>query len=159
MKKILLPLLALSLCACSSVSFDDSVSLKSCPEGADVYVNNEFVGKTPMSVDLPADGVFEIKMKKAGYKEEVVNIASQNQNPFVRFGVLDDLGYYKKLTPAPVDAKMTPDFLPAYPGVNAASDYVSNILKADQLKKDGKISAKEHSYLMKKITEFYTKKN
>lgn len=159
MKKLLiLPLIALSLSACSSM-FDETIPVNSMPEGADVYVNNELVGQTPMEVCLPSDGSFEVKLTKAGYKDEIVNLASQRQDAFIKFGPLVDMGYYKELTPAPVDANLAPDFLPAYPGINAANDYVSNVIKADQLRKEGKISAKEHSYLMKKITDFYTKKN
>lgn len=158
MKKLLfLPLIALSLSACSSV-FDETVAVNSMPEGADVYVNNEIVGQTPMQLSLPRDGTYEVKLVKKGYKEEVVNLASKRQDAFIKFGPLVDLGYYKELTPAPIASDMTPSFLPAYPGVNADKDYVSNVLQADALRKDGKISAKEHSYLMKKITEFYTKK-
>ena len=53
---------------------------------------------------------------------------------------------------------MNPDFLPAYPGTNAFGDMTSNILKADDMRKNGEISSEEHSYMIKKITEFYTKK-
>ncbi len=157
MKKLLfLPVAAFALSACTSMV--DSVAVNSMPEGADVYVNSKLVGKTPMTVDLERTGSFEIKVAKAGYKDEVINLAPQASNPFIKFGPLADLGYYKELTPSPVQADLAPSFLPAYPGVNADKDFVSNVLQADKLRKEGKISAKEHSYLMKKISEFYTKK-
>ena len=78
-----------------------------------------------------------------------------NKNAFVKFGPLVDMGYYKEL-PAEVDGEMLPDFLPAYPGINAFNDMAANILQADQLRKDGKITPEEHSYLMKVITKFYS---
>ena len=33
----------------------------------------------------------------------------------------------------------------------------ANIVKVDQMKKDGKISSEEHSYLLNQITDFYSK--
>ena len=87
-----------------------------------------------------------------------MNVASARKDSFIKFGPLVDLGYYKELTPSPVAASMNPDFLPAYPGTNAFGDMTSNILKADDMRKNGEISSEEHSYMIKKITEFYTKK-
>ena len=65
------------------------------------------------------------------------------------------MGYYKKLTPAPVNQSLKPAFLPATKGVKPFEDMAGAILKVDQLRKDGKISRDEHSYLLMQITEFY----
>ena len=158
MKKILLLSFAAALLsACSSPTFTDTVKVDSVPTGADVFVNNEIVGQTPACLTLPSDGVYEIRLAKKGYKDEVVSLASIRQNPVVKFGPLVDLGFYKELAPAPVDAKLTPDFLPAAKGLNPFESMTSNIGKVDALRKEGKISAEEHSYLLSRITEFYSK--
>jgi len=158
MKKLfLLSALAALLTGCNT-SFQDDVCINSQPQGADVFVNDTLVGQTPTTVSLPKDGVFEVRLAKTGYKDEVVNLASVRKDSFVKFGPLVDMGYYRELTPAPVDAGMKPTFLPEYPGLNSFSDMTTNILKVDQMRKDGKISQAEHSYLIKTITEFYTKK-
>ena len=68
------------------------------------------------------------------------------------------MGYYKNLTPAPVDAGMKPAFLPATKGLNPFGDMASNIVKVDEMRKAGKIDAEEHSYLIKQIAEFYSAK-
>ncbi len=158
-KLLLLPILAALVSACSSTpSFTEDVTINSQPQGADVFVNNELVGQTPVTVDLPKDGVYEVRLAKKGYKDEVLSLASARKESFIKFGPLVDLGYYKELVPSPVDADMNPDFLPAYPGTNAFGDMTSNILKADDMRKKGEISSAEHSHMIKKITEFYTKK-
>ena len=156
-KLLLLPLLAALVSACST-SFKEDVAINSQPSGADVFVNNELVGQTPTNVCLPKDGVYEVRLAKTGYKDQVVNIASIRTNPLVKFGPLVDMGYYKELTPDPVDAGLKPAFLPAYPGTNSFGDMTVNILEADAMRKDGKITPEEHSYLIQVITEFYTQK-
>ncbi len=156
MKKILL--LSVAAAMLSGCAFNDSVEISSMPQGADIFIDNELVGQTPMTLDLPRDGVYEIKLAKQGYKDQSVNLASIRKNPLVKFGPLVDMGYYKELTPAPVDASLKPSFLPAYPGLNAFGDMTKNILQVDEMRKSGKITAEEHSYLISQITEFYSKK-
>ena len=159
MKKILLlSVAAATLSACSSVTFTENVAIESMPCGADVFINNELVGQTPMAIALDTSSVHEIKLVKEGYKDQVVSLASVRANPLVKFGPLVDMGYYKNLTPAPVDAGMKPAFLPATKGLNPFGDMASNIVKVDEMRKAGKIDAEEHSYLIKQITEFYSAK-
>lgn len=156
-KLLLLPVVAALLAACSSTSatFTEDVTIDSLPQGADVFLNGEVIGQTPMMATLPKDGVYELRIAKKGYKDEVVNVASQRSNPLVKFGPLVDLGYYKQLSPSPVESCMKPDFLPEYPGTNAFGQMTANILKADDMRKTGEINAEEHSYLIKTISEFY----
>ncbi len=158
MKKIfLLSVTAVLLSACSSATFTEDVAIESMPSGADVFVNNELVGKTPTTVELDTSSVHEIKLVKEGYKDQVVSIASVRATPLVKFGPLVEMGYYRNLTPAPVESDMKPTFLPAAKGLNPFGDMASNIVKVDEMRKSGKIGAEEHSYLLKQITEFYSK--
>ena len=126
------------------------------PEGADVFLNGEAVGKTPLILPLDNNGVYELKFSKKGYKDDVVNLASKSKDSFIKFGPLVDLGYYNELASEPVCAKLKPDFLPAYPGTNSFGDMTANIEKADAMRKSGKITPEEHSYLIEQITLFYT---
>ncbi len=158
MKKLfLLTALAALLTGCNS-AFQERVAVNSSPEGADVFVNDQLVGRTPVTVTLDKNGVYELRLAKEGYKDKVVSLASIRQDSFVKFGPLVDMGYYRELSPSPVDAGLQPTFLPEYPGLNAFNDMTSNILKVDQMRKEGKISQQEHSYLIKTITDFYSKK-
>ncbi len=155
MKKfILISALAALLSACTQ--FTENLQVSSKPEGADVFVNNELVGQTPISVNLERDGVYEVRIAKKGYKDDVVSVASTRKDSFVKFGPLVDMGYYKQLAPAPIDAQLKPDFLPSYPGLTAFSDMTKSILKVDEMRKNGDISADEHSYLVQQIAAFYS---
>lgn len=156
MKNLLfIPFAAVILSACT---FTDDVVINTQPEGANVFVNSELVGQTPMTVELPKDGVYEIRLVKDGYKDATVDLASAKTNPFVKFGPLVDMGYYRELEPAPIEKGLTPDFLPATLGTDAFGDFSKSVAKADEMRKSGKITAEEHSYLIKTISDFYSKK-
>ncbi len=158
MKKLLLPIIAtLALTACSSLT-NERITINSCPQGAVVVINKEVKGTTPLDICLPKDGTYEVTFVKEGYKDQKMTIASLKQNPYVKFGPLVDMGYYKKLTPSCQKNEMTPNFLPAFKGTKAFEDMQRNIDTVDQLKKDGKITTCEHSYMIKKIVEFYSAK-
>jgi hypothetical protein len=66
----------------------DSIYIESTPNGADVLINNEFKGITPLTVRLPEDKpVLSMKLTKDGYETEEVTLApreekvdSQHQN-------------------------------------------------------------------------------
>ena len=158
MKKLLLPIVAaLAVSACSSLT-DECVKIDSTPRGAVVVINDEIKGTTPLDVCLPREGTFEVKLVREGYKDEKVTFTSLKDDTFIKFGPLVDMGYYKTLTPSNEKNEMTPAFLPPYKGTKAFDDMQKNLNTADQLKKDGKISDSEHSYLIKKIVEFYSAK-
>ena len=159
MKKILLPLVfALTLSACSSM-FEDEITINSDPKGALVLINDEIVGITPLTISLPNDGSYEVVLIRDGYKNKVMNVSSIRDNPFVKFGPLVDTGYYKSLKVPCSKNEMQPEFLPAFKGTKAFEDMQKNLDKVDQMKKDGKITACEHSYMIKKIIEFYSEKS
>lgn len=158
MKKIILPIFAaLAVSACSSIT-EDQITINSEPQGAVVVINNEVVGVTPATISLPRDGVYEVTLSRKGYKDLKTTISPMSTNDFIKFGLLVDAGYYKKLAFAGGDCQMAPDFLPAYKGTNAFADMQNNIDKVDELKKSGKISPEEHSYMIKKIVQFYSAK-
>lgn len=156
MKKLFVtPILAVILSACT---FTEDVAVTSQPEGANVFVNNELIGQTPTSLNLNKNGIYDIKLVKKGYKDVNVNLASTKMNPFVKFGPLVDMGYYKELEPAPIEAKLKPEFLPDSIGNDAFGDLSKSIAKADALRKSGAITPEEHSYLILAITEFFSQK-
>ncbi len=156
MKKILLlSFVAALMSACSSVSFTEEVAINSKPSGADVFVNGELVGKTPLEVELDTKGVYEIKLVKEGYKDKVLSVASVRDDQFVKFGPLADLGYYKTFDVDFEEYGMRPEFLPAAKGTNAFGDMASYVVKVDEMRKAGKIDEDEHTYLLGQLTNFY----
>lgn len=47
-----------------------SVYISSIPSGADIYINREYKGRTPITINLP-EGSYSIKMNLTGYKSVV----------------------------------------------------------------------------------------
>jgi len=47
---------------------DQAVRVSSTPKGADVFVNDELVGKTPMSIRLPRKDDHHVRIEKVGYQ-------------------------------------------------------------------------------------------
>ncbi len=155
-KLILLPLAALLATACNS--FQESVKITSQPEGADVYINGDNKGQTPMNITLNPDISYEIVIAKVGYKPQTVNVSPAASGALIKFGPLVDMGYYKDLFPSPVDAELTPDFLPKTPGTKPFEGMTYAILQADSLLASGKISKNEHTYMLSTISKFYAPK-
>lgn len=158
MKKLLLiSLAALTLSACN-IQFKDTVTINSNPQGAIVFINDEIMGVTPVDITLPNDGTYKVVLVKEGYKNKELTVSALRDNPFVKFGPLVDMGYYKSLKASCDKNEMKPNFLPDVKSLKAFDDMQKNIDKADQMLKDGKISKEEHSYIIKKIVEFYSGK-
>ncbi|MBO5781520.1 MAG: PEGA domain-containing protein [Opitutales bacterium] len=154
MKKFLaLSLAAAALFGCST----EKVAINSCPAGADVLIGGEMVGQTPCEVSLKKDSTHKIVIQKAGYKEVSYTLATSEELPEIKFGPLVDMGFYMSITPDVIDAKLYPAFLPETAGNNRADAYLDAVLKADTLKKEGKICEKEHSAMIGAIKDFYTK--
>lgn len=157
MKKLLIPsLMAALLSACASNPLtQECVKVDSVPSGAEVVVGGEVKGKTPCVVELDKSMTHTLVLKKAGFKDEVFSIASSEQSPFIKFGPLADMGYYRVMTPNPIEGKLVPDFLPEVAGDKKFEGMSEAILKADALKKEGKISREEHLAMVEAIFEFY----
>lgn len=98
-------ILAVLLSACCSESItNESVKFQSNPEGAEVVINGEVRGTTPCAIVLNKESTHNVLIKKEGFKDESFVLASTEATPFIKFGPLDDLGFYKELTPNPVEA-------------------------------------------------------
>ena len=66
-----------TLSGCASLFNDKtpSVDVASNPEGASVYVNGNYVGETPVSVDLSVRKEHTITFRKEGYKEKTYQVS------------------------------------------------------------------------------------
>ncbi len=155
-KLLLLPFVALLMVACSSVEFKENVEITSNPAGADVYINGVLSGQTPLNIALAKDGTYDITIAKIGYKPLSQTLGSTNWNPYVKFGPLVDLGYYKEIVGAPVSADLRPDFLPETVGSDPLASMAYCVTQADMLKTSRVITDEEHSYLIKTIIKFFS---
>jgi hypothetical protein len=82
MKKITACLLAAAFitllpgCATVFKGPNEHVSLNSDPRGAEVYINDAYMGDTPLRIKLEARHGYRIEFRKEGYKPKVVTISN-----------------------------------------------------------------------------------
>ncbi len=69
MNRYIIFLILLLLFAENSLAYSSfvSVSISSIPTGANIYINSEYKGRTPITINLP-EGSYSIKMNITGYK-------------------------------------------------------------------------------------------
>lgn len=59
--------------------------LKTVPEGADVQVDGMSVGQTPRLIaNLPVGGVYQVRLRKAGYQDQTISVRFDGRRPQVR---------------------------------------------------------------------------
>ena len=80
--------LMLSNCATIFKGEYRDISINSEPDDAQVYVNGEFQGRTPLKLELRPDQSYTIEFRRAGYKIQVKQI---HNNIGVGWIVLDVL--------------------------------------------------------------------
>ena len=70
MKKILYLIIISLFCSCSSIinGLYDEILVESKPEGAEVKLNNEYKGKTPLLLEIRKKENFKIEIEIEGYK-------------------------------------------------------------------------------------------
>lgn len=53
-----------------------SYYVTSTPPGADIYFNKSYIGKTPIGFNMPADGIYDVEIRMAGYNTYSTKAAS-----------------------------------------------------------------------------------
>ena len=82
MKKIISMLLILCLflltssCATVFKGNSNKVNFNSNPQGAQIYVNGNYMGDTPIRIKLESNQNYNIEFKKEGYKTKTFNITN-----------------------------------------------------------------------------------
>ncbi|HUU05569.1 MAG TPA: PEGA domain-containing protein [Patescibacteria group bacterium] len=90
--------LSLSGCATLFKGTSEKVNMESSPVRADVYVNGQFMGKTPMQLNLAVKRSYAIEFRAEGYQSRTYHINNRVGAGWVILDVL--LG----LVPVIVDA-------------------------------------------------------
>ena len=142
----------------NSLQSKQEVSINTIPTNADVYMDGEFIGKTPMVLSLRSDVNHNIYFQKEGFKptEEYLNtIYKHEKEPYVQFGLVKDLGYYYELSTDNVLTELTWESLPETRGINPFETMSSLIAKADNAKSSENLSADEHKVIIRQIVEFF----
>ncbi len=64
------PILSLTGCATIFHGSYDKISFSSNPTGANIFINGDSLGATPMNITLKSNRVYNIECRKAGYKKQ-----------------------------------------------------------------------------------------
>ena len=107
-------------CASFERGVPQNVIILSFPTEASIYVNGDAVGITPMEMSLPRKVVHgDFALKENGFNSAVKYFApvpNDKAHNFVRFGLMEDFGYYVDLEPGTMKAKLKSELvLPDFP--------------------------------------------
>ena len=149
--------------ACSSnmantLQSKQKVTIESIPSGADVYMDGELIGTTPMVLSLRSDISHEIHFQKEGFKsssEHVDPIFKHDKTPYVQFGLAKDLGYYYQLSSDYIISELDWEFLPNTTGIAPFETMSELIMEADNAQFSGSITEEEHKIIMRQIVELF----
>ena len=134
------------------------VLLESMPSGSDIYMNGEFIGKTPMSLRLRSDINHEIKFQKEGFSptnESLSTIFKHEKQPYVQLGLAKDLGYYYELSSDHIIAELYWEPLPDTVGNMPFETMGELIAKADNALSSGTLALDEHKIIIRQIIELF----
>ncbi len=159
---VLILLLSLTGCASWRTAFREGwpqeVTILSFPEGAEVYVNDEKAGATPLNLELGRKVPHKITLKMAGYQTAVqyfVPQPNERERHTIKFGLLVDTGWYRDLTPEEIAAILNHRLVPRVRSPEPFDDMAYRILQADALLAQGSLDPLEHRVLTEKIVGFY----
>lgn len=70
-------LLGLTACATLFKGSTENVKMQAAPVQADVFVNGEYRGKTPLELKLPTKREYAVEFRAEGYQPRVYNISNR----------------------------------------------------------------------------------
>ena len=160
--RIVMPILFLNSACTSNITKSlqckQEVLIESLPTDSDIYINGEFIGKTPMKLNLNSDISHEINFKKVGFKsakESIGPIYKYEEKPFLQFGFAKDLGYYYRLSKDHIIAELPWEHLPNSAGIVPFETMGKLITKADSAFHSGDLSSEDHKIVIHQIISFF----
>ena len=115
-----------------------------------------------MKMSLPRKVVHEIRLEKNGFNSAVKYFApvpNDQAHNFVRFGLMEDLGYYVDLEPGTMKAKLKSELVPTSKGADPFERMAQQALEADRRLEAGEITPLEHKYIIEQIIVFFESKS
>lgn len=161
---IILFALLLLMGGCSSVrtafreGLPQPVVVQSFPGGAEVWINDVHYGATPVEVELGRKTPHKVVLRKPGYQTQTAYFVPEpnaREANYVKFGLLEDVGYYKELTPRQLAEILDHELVPTARAARPFEDMTRRILEADALLSEGRLDPLEHKVLSDKIIAFY----
>ena len=137
------------------------VVVMSYPSGAEVIINGEAYGKTPLVTNLPRKLTHEVRIEKTGYNSAVkyfTPVPNSKSENFIKFGLSRDLGHYVDLEPQKMEEELESDLVPASKGTQPFKSMAESALKADAKLEAGEMSPEEHKIVIEQIVGFFEEK-
>lgn len=150
-----------SLGGCQTVrdGVSESVEIRTVPPAARIHVNGDYVGLSPVSVELSRKRTHQVRIEREGYRTAYEFITPEmvpEAREGIRFGLLADAGYYSRFYPNPVDRRLDPEFVPLSKGVDPYAEFTRRVLEVDALRRTGKLDEREHRYIVSQLIAFFT---
>ena len=145
-------------CATLQKGSHQRVPIDSEPAGAQVYINRELAGETPMVAILSRRSGHLVEIRKAGFdnhRVDVLPVPNRRDGAFVRFSSDDHTGALNDLRPSRVWVALRPGLLPAGRGANPEAEKEAKLAEALSLRDAGRYSEKDYEYVVRRIEEFY----
>ena len=141
-----------------SIQSKQKVKVESIPVGADIYMDGELIGTTPIVLSLQSDMTHEIHFQKKGYKPTkryLDPIYKHEKQPYVQIGLAKDLGYYYELSSDHLVAELEWESLPDTAGIQPFETMSGLIAKADNALSSGDLTVDEHDVIIHQIVELF----
>lgn len=151
---------AFSGCATVQHGSTQRIRVESSPAGAEVFVNRERAGVTPLDVNLSRSSAHQIRISKDGYREAnsvVRPVRRQASERAVTFGWERGSGALNELVPAAVAVRLMPEFLDDEAIGMDLGNMASLVVAVDERYERGEISREEHAYLVRRIVEHFSR--
>lgn len=160
----LLMALAFGFAGCATTDSSDArkVLIKTNPPGAAVFIANEQVGTTPLKLKLDPRTSHFIRFEKPHFREacgEVATVPNDKAENFVKFGPLQEAGYYATLEPNPLEVDLEPEIVPTGVGADPFGEMAERVLELDKLLRQREITFRDYKYIVGKLNEFYEGQN
>lgn len=162
----ILSLVSLSGCATIIKGTTQNIPVASDPTGADVTVNAQLYGQTPIDISMKRKRDHLVTISKEGYHPKSIPIVKSTGGAvwgniiaggLIGWGIDASSGSQNNLTPESISVKLEP--LKGGEVVSASSDSKSEFVKQlndlDELKDADKISEEEHSSMRKALFKRY----
>lgn len=133
--------------------------MDSNPAGAEVWVNGEKQGTTPVELSLVSIDVYDLELRREGFKTQRVTVysdLSDNAKTGVRVNPLVTRGYYSSFTPNPVEVNLVSTLIPD--DANAPKtweEFSRRLNELDRWLAQGRISDQNHRLIKRQLIEFY----
>ncbi len=153
-------ILVLSAAGCATLQkgSHQRVPIESEPPGAQVYINHEPAGETPMYAVLSRRSGHMVEIRKDGFDTQRVDVRpvpNRRDGAFIQFSSDDYTGALNDLRPSRVWVGMRPRILPAAAGSDPAGEKEAKLEEARALRDAGRYSEGDYEYVVRRIEEFY----